>query len=273
MDLLTKAVQDVKWWIPYEILRMAYTQDRVSHYVKRSSSLEELIREKTIIPRVVVDTNIAGGPTIVIPLDGLSPITMDDQNYIFEIPPDRTENRTIMSVLAVLYYRSELSAGYQHAATPSISPMQGTDLSTSAHRAMDSRGSIPIVSTHEASVVGHNVIMVRNHLRTASMTGIRCRVEHDENLANLPIQVAPTFSKLCLEAVKAFIHTELRIKLDRGLIDRGHDIGSIKSIIDEYADANQNYVTIRDEEWNKVQFMADRPAYEDVLKLMHDPGI
>lgn len=273
MDLITKAIQDVKWAIPREILRMAYQENRVNGILQVANSLDDAIRNRTIIPRVVVDTDIVGGQTLIVSLDGIAPKSIDEHNYIFEIPPERTDHRTIISVLAINYYRSENLPAYQFNSAPAISPMMGSELSMSAQRAMNSRGSIPIVSTAECSVVGHNVIMVRNHLKTAAMTQIRCRVENDQNLANLPIKVAPQFSKLCIYAAKAFIYNELIVKLDRGRIDRGHELGAIKSIIDSYADAEENYQTYRDEQWAAVTVMADRPLYEDLMKLLCDPSI
>ena len=266
MDLITKA-------IPREILRMAYLEDRVADFIAAPTSLEKAIRDKTILPRVVVDTDIVGGQTVIVSLDGIAPKAFDDHNYIFEIPPDRLDNRTILSVLSINYFRSENLPAYQFNSAPGIAPMMGSELSMSAQRAMNSRGSIPIVSTAECTVVGHNVVMVRNHLKTAAMTQIRCRIENDENLGNLPITVAPVFSKLCTYAVKAFIYNELIVKLDRGRIDRGHEIGAIKNIIDSYSDAEENYRTCRDEEWGAVALMCDRLVYEDLLKMMVDPSI
>ncbi len=273
MDLITKAIQDVKYAIPREILRMAYLEDRVGQYVPAPTSLESAIRDKTILPRVVVDTDIVGGQTIIIDLGGLTPKIIDDHNFIFEIPSERTDNRTIISVLAVNYFRSENIPAGNYNNAPGISPMAGSELSTSAQRAMNSRGSIPLVSTAECIVVGHNVIMIRNHLRTAAMTQLRCRVENDQNLANLPITVAPIFSKLCTFAVKAFVYNELIIKLDRGRIDRGHELGSIKNIIDGYSDSEENYRTCRDEEWGAVATMCDTNVYHDLLKMSINPGI
>lgn len=273
MDLITKAIQDVKYAIPREILRMAYMENRISQYVPIPTSLENAIRDKTILPRVVVDTDIVGGQTIIISLNGITPKAIDDHNYIFEIPPDRTDNRTIISVLAINYFRSENLPAYQFNSAPGIAPTMGSELSMSAQRAMNSRGSIPIVSTAECTVVGHNVLMVRNHLKSAAMTQVRCRVENDQNLANLPITVAPMFSKLCTFAVKAYIYNELIVKLDRGHIDRGHELGSIKSIIDSYSDAEENYRTCRDEEWGAVATMCDTLVYRDLLTMMIDPSI
>lgn len=272
MDLITKAIQDIKFSIPREILRMAYLEDRFAQYSQAPVSLDKAIRDKTIIPRVVVDTDIVGGQTIIVSLAGISPKVIDEHNYLFEIPPERVDYRTIMSVLSVSYFRNNSMPGYQFNAAAGVSPSTGGALALSAQRAMNSRENIPIISTAECQVVGHNVVLVRNHLRTAAMTEIRCRVENDENLANMPLTVAPVFSKLCRFAAKAFIYNELIVKLDRGRIDRGHEIGAVKSIIESYADANENYELCRDEEWGAVSIMADRLTYEDLLRLQMDPS-
>ncbi len=273
MDLITKAVKDVMYNIPRELLRVAYMEDRVSPYIQSPRSLEEAIREKTIIPRVVADTDLIGGQTIYVPLAGITPKIMDDDNFIFEIPAERTGNRKIISVLAVNYFRSENIPAYQNSSAPMVAPMLGSELSMSAQRAMNSRGSIPLISTAECIVVGHNVVMIRNHLRTAAMTQLKCRVENDQNLANLPLTVFPIFSKLCIFAVKAYIYNELIIKIDAGVIHRGHQLGVFKNTVESYADANENYATCRDEEWGAVTVMADAPVFAELIKTMLDPSI
>lgn len=273
MDLITKAIQDVKYAIPREVLRMAYMDKPVNGFVPLAKNLESAIRDMTILPRVIVDTDIAGGQTILVSLAGLNAKEIDDYNYIFEIPPERVDNRTILSVMAVNYYRSINAQGSRSDVMAGISPASGNDLSSSTQRAMNSRGSIPVVSTAECQVVGHNVIMIRNHLRTAAMAEIRCRVENDQNLSNLPITVAPMFSKLCTFAVKAFIYNELIVKIDRGVIDRGHEIGALKNIIESYSDAEENYRTCRDEEWGAVATMCDTVTYHDLLKMQMFPSM
>ena len=275
MDLISKAIKDVQYAIPREILKMAYLKNTylngVSEYNRRMITLDEAIREMTIVPRVIVDSNCVGGQTVIISLEGLSAINVDAHNYIYQIPEDRLNNRTIMSVLEVNFFRAELMPGYTYGALPSIMPNPGNELSTVANKAMDSRSSIPILSTSECSVVGHNTILVRNHLRSALPVQCRCIVENDENLKNLSVRSAPDFVKLCTYAVKSFIYNELIVKLDRGAIDRGHEIGAIKSIIESYADAEENYWTFLKEEWQAIMIHSDRHLHENLMKIQMDP--
>lgn len=274
MDLISKAVRDIMNTIPTEILKMAYLESHLSGFGVRTkqNTLEDAIRTKTILSRVIEDTNMVGQLTIV-DLTGIVPKNLDENNYIFEIPPERVGFRTIVSVMSINYYRSSVTPGTAFASSPSFMPTVGSDLTLATQKAMDSRGNIPIVSTSECSVVGHNVLMVRNHFRGSALTEARCRVENDETLQNMPMTMSPIFSKLCIYAVKSFIYRTLFIKLDRGAIDRGHEIGAIKQIVDSYSDAEENYITCRQEEWGASAVMADRMMYEDLLKLQLNPAM
>jgi hypothetical protein len=277
MNLITKAVKDVQYAIPREILKMAYLESSVysaiNHFNQSSMSLDEAIRTTTIVPRVVVDCNVVGGQTVLIDAKGLTPLRVDNDNYIFQIPPDRLGNRTILSVLSVNFLRSELLANYGYGSMPAMTPMVGSDLSSSTARAMDSRGSIPVLSSSDCKVVGQNVIMIRNQMRAPLVTSFRCIVEHEEGLENISLFSSPEFTKLCTYAVKSYIFNELHIKLDRGRIERGHEIGAIKSLIDSYSDAEENYWTYLMEQWAGVAIHSDRLTYGDLLHMQINPSM
>lgn len=277
MNLITKAVRDIQFAIPREILKMAYLESSVyqsiGQFSRRVISLDEAIRETTVVPRVVVDSNIVSGQTVMVSLEGLTPIQVDGDNYIYQIPDNRVNNRTIMSCLSVNYYRTELMAGHSYGSVPSVLPNGGAELSSSTARAMDSRSSIPVISTSDCRVVAHNTVMVRNQLRSALVTQARCVLEHDEELQNISLSSAPIFSKLCTFAAKSHVYNELNIKLDRGRIDRGHEIGAVKSVIESYSDAEENYWTVLQEEWSGVAAHSDRLTYNDLLSVQVDPSI
>lgn len=270
MDIITKAITEVKFRIPYEVLRLAYQTTALN---MAPVSLDEQIRRKTINARVIVDANIVGGDTIIVDLSGLAPKQYDNYNYVFEIPPERLNHRTIMSALSVNYmtYNSVVNT-YLPGANPST-PNRMNDLTSAAHRAMDSRSSIPIVSNAEVLVVGPRTIMIRNHLITASVVQVRCVVTHEENLSNINIRNAHSFSKLCELAVKSFIYKELVIRLDRGYLEGGQELGSIKSYVDTLSDSEQMYQDYLREEWTAVSVMNDRNLYENLLKMQIDPSL
>ena len=271
MDLISKAVDELKFRIPREILKLAY-MDR-QDFRQAPISLDEQIRRKTIMARVLVDANIVGGETILIDLKGLTPKQIDEYNYIFEIPPSRTNHRTILAALSVAYMAYNSVANNYLPGTSAATPNYINDVSSAGHRAMDSRSNIPIVSNAECIMVGHNTVMVRNHLITASVVQLKCVVCNDERLSNISIRSAPQFSKLCELAVKSFIYNELIIKMDRGYLERGQELGVVKSYIEGLSDAEENYQTYLREEWGVVATVNDRLTFEDLLRIQISPSL
>lgn len=275
MNLIRKAIEDIKVTIPIEVLKMAYEEDfnQFEYFQRTSRSIDDLIIERTIRGRVIVDANIVGGDTIIIPVVNLPPEQLDDNNLLYHIPSSLVNNRTILSVLSADYFKMNSLPGNPYNGVPSVTPNTGSELTMSGHRAVDSRSSIPIVGTYECIVVGHNNIMVRNHLRGAIIQQFRVVVGNDKDLSNISFRDALDFSKLCTFAVKSFIHNKLIIKLDRGYIDRGHEIGAIKTYVEGLSDAEDNYRTFLEEVWQGVAAHSDRLAFEDLIKLQIDPSI
>lgn len=271
MDIIQKAIDEIKFRIPREILKLAYMEKRT--WSEAPVSLDEMIRRKTIHARVIVDTNIAGGDTVIIDLKGLTPYQMDVYNYVFEIPGSLVNFRTIMAALSINYmtYTASMNTALQN--MTSGTPNGINSMSSAAHRAMDSRSNIPIISNAECYVVGHNTVLVRNHLITAGSMQLRCVLANDENLNNLSIRLAPQFSQLCTLAAKSFIYNELLVKLDKGYLERGQELGIIKTYIDGLSDAEEMYQTYLREEWGVVGIINDRLTHEDLIKLQIDPGI
>lgn len=271
MDLITKSIDEIKFRVPHEILKLAYMEKK--DFRAAPISLDESIRRKTIMARVLVDANIVGGETIYIDLKGISPLQIDQYNYIFEIPPARTNHRTILSALSVAYMAYNSVANNYLPGTSASTPNYINDVSSAGHRAMDSRSNIPIVSNAECIMVGHNTVMIRNHLITSSVVQLKCVVCNDERLSNISIRSAPQFSKLCELAVKSFIYNELLIKIDRGYLDRGQELGVVKSYIDGLSDAEENYQTYLREEWGVVATVNDRLVFEDLLRIQLSPSL
>lgn len=271
MDLITKAISEIKFTIPREILKLAYMDK--SDWRAAPLSLDEQIRRKTIMARVFVDANIVGGDTIIVDLRDLSPRRLDEHNYVFDIPPARVNNRTILSALSVNYMAYNSAANNFMPGLASATPNYINDISSASHRAMASRSNIPITGTAECIMVGHNTVMIRNHLVTAAVVQLKCVVTTDEKLSNISIRSAPDFSKLCKLAVKSFIYNELLVAMDRGYLERGQELGVIKSYVDGLSDAEENYQTFLEERWGAVSMVNDRLAYEDLLRIQMDPSI
>lgn len=271
MDLISKAIDEIKFRIPRDVLQLAYIGKTDFHTAP--ISLEERIRRTTINARVIVDTNIVSGETVLVDLSDLQPHQEDNYNYVFEIPPARLNYRPILSPLSVNYMAYNNVMNSYIPGTTASYPVGTNDITSAAHRAMDSRSNIPIVSNSEVVAVGPFTIMVRNHLITASVRQLRCVVCHEDRLSNISIRNAPVFSRLCELAVKSYIHNELLIKLDRGYLSGGQELGSLKAYVEGLADAEQMYQDCLHDEWAAITVMNDRVTYEDLLRIQIDPGM
>lgn len=265
MDLITKAIDEIKFTIPRPILNLAYVGQK--SFRAAPVSLEEQIRRKTINARVLVDANIVGGETIVVDLGGLTPIQHDEYNYVYDIPGERVNYRTILTALSVIYMAYNTVQNSYIPGMGMVAPNIVNDVSSAADRVMASHSNIPITSNAEVRVVGHNSVMIRNHIITATATKLRCVVCHDEQLSNISIRNAHDFAKLCQLAVKSFIYNELLIALDRGYLEHGQELPSVKSYVDGLADAEEMYQTFLKEKWRAVSFINNRVAHEDFLRM------
>lgn len=271
MNLITKAIREIQFRIPREILKLAY-EEKVQ-WREAPISLDEQIRRKTIMARVFVDANIVGGETIYVDMEGLEARKLDEGNYVFNIPPERVNSRTILTVLAVHYQTYNTPANNFVPGVVGSKPMYIDDVNNAAQRAMASRSNIPVTGTADCYVVGHNTVMMRNYLLRSSVKQLKCMVTSDEQLSNISIRSAPDFSKLCELAVKSYIYNTLIVKLDRGFLERGQELGVIKSYVDGLADAEENYQTFLIENWSVHATINDRLNYESLLAMMIDPGI
>lgn len=271
MNLINKAITEIKFRIPAEILKLAYQDD--APYARAPISIDEKIRRKTIAARVLVDANLVGGDTVLIPLNKMKVVFSDEFNLHYEIPGEVINNRTILSVLSVSYTTYNAAVGNYSPNAGNISPTTSNDLTSAARRAMDAHSSIPVVSSADVEVIGQNTVMLKRHLITSMPAQLRCVVANDDELGNISIRSSADFSKLCELAVKSYIYNTLLIKLDAAFLNRGREMTSIKTYVDGLADAEENYQTYLREHWSGVATMNDRLSYEDLLTIQMDPRI
>lgn len=275
MNLIRKAISDIRMTIPHEVLNMAYMEDyyRNDYFNQGVRSLDNLIELKTIRARVLVDANIVGGDEIRFSTAGINPRYLDNNNYLYEIPAEKIGWRTILSVLSADYYDMNTIPGNAFNTSPTVFPNQGGELTTGAMKAMNSRSSIPLTGIADCVVEGDNNILVRNQLPGSRIRMFRVIVANDKDLSNINFRSALSFSKLCQFAVKSYIWTNLAVKLDRGFIDRGHEVGAIKAYVDDCRDAEKDYQDYLEEIWQGVATFNNRETYDDILRVMISPSI
>lgn len=261
MGPLAKAIDEVKFRIPRAILETVFIK-RAQAWRVTPLSLDEHILNEVVRPRVLVDCNLVGGTEVFIPLDGVPVQRNNDYTSVYRIPKDKTQGRSIMSVLNITFSDPTKVSSYGVAAGS-----QNSIMMQAGQAVMDAMGSIPVTSTAYVQLIGENVVMVRDTVVLPANIYLRCVLANDENMAHLQLRSYREFAQLATLAVKAYIYNEYVITMDIGELHGGQQLGRFKEIIDGYADSEELYQTFLTEQWQKVALMNDRESYTRLLRL------
>lgn len=260
MGPIGKAIDEIKFRIPRQILETVFLK-RAERWRQAPSSIDELILQTVVRPRVLVDCNLAGGSEVFIPLEGMPMERANDYTTVYRIPKERTQGRSIMSVLNVTFSDPTRVSSYGIAATQNQSIMLQV-----GQAVMDAHGSMPVTSTAQVQLIAENTVLVRDTVLLPANIFLRCVLANDENMSHIQVKSYRDFSKLVEHAVKAYIYNEYVIQMDIGELHGGQQLGRFKEIVDGYADQEDLYQTFLTERWQKVAFMNDRETWNRFLK-------
>lgn len=260
MGAIQKAIQEVKYAIPEEILNEVFLK-REFGQTALPVSLDTMIREKVIDERVMVDCNLLGGTQVELPLHGVRPEQVDVYKIIYRIPMSVTQNRTISRVLS-------LTVGQSTMLNTSYMGVEGySQILEAAKGMMNAQAGIPIVSTAYIRLIAQNTVLVSDYLSLPRASFLRCYLENDDEYSQLNPMTYPHFCHLVELAVKAYIHVKADIRTGMGRLVGGMELGRFREIIDSYADANQMYKDYIKETWTKVMVMDDPRSKERMLRM------
>lgn len=237
------------------------------------TSLESKIREVTIEGRVLSDCDIVGGKEVVINVRGLPIEYADDWTTIIKIPPERVDGRRIISAHSLNYYPNTTSIGIMAETGGLMNLNKINDVSMVGQRIGDSYGTAPTVSTANIEVEGFNTIIIRDRVRNHALYELRCIVGNNENLSNLPIRNQIYFNKLCVLAAKAHCYWKLSVDIDMGRLEAGRDLGEFKNQLSNFADSEEMYLEMLQQDMGAIFFMADAPSYERFISVGINPSL
>lgn len=264
MNPIQKAIMDVKYKIPPQILQAAFVHREFGHR-PIPYNVDALIRDRVIDARVLVDCNLVGGQQVVIPLINVVPEYLDPTTVIYRIPKALTQGRMITRALSM-----SVGAG-SAAAMGLLNNTNGyaySGLEDAADAVAASHNAIPMVSTAYIRIIAENTIMVTEQVALPSNISLRCMLEYDPDLTQLKPTSFPKFSRLVELAVKAYIHNELIIPMGQGQLSGGMELGRFREVIDSYADSNELYDTYLQETWRKVALLDDATSRERHLRII-----
>lgn len=269
MSAIQKALTDIKFVVPPQILFEAFKDSSASRFNIPTRSIDEVIKEKVLYPRVLVDCNLVGGSYSIIDLTNLSPMTPAFNQFVFQIPDNLTGGRKIMSALSVSYipYTASFYANQY------LGVGNGNNLTNAAERVFNSHASVAAISTARVELIGHNLILITDKNVISPTYAVRVILENDEHLSNIQPRSWLVFSELCALAIKSYIYNTLAIQMGSAYLQGGQELGIFKEIIDGYSNAEEDYKTKLREVWMGVAVMNDPSQYTKFLKLQISPAL
>jgi len=257
MNAITKCLSDAKFRIPNEILYLAFMER--SEKINTVISLDEMIMNKVIRPRVLTDCNLVGGIMTRVDISKCNVTVMANREFIVEVPKSLTANRSIVSVLGlvsnVIYHSS---TAFNE--TPSA-------LATGLNM-VNNLSSENVIQTSRLELIGDNTVLVQDPTIHLINSVLRCMVENDSKLSNIKPRSYPALSKLFTLAIKSYIYNHLIVKLDQGFIQGGHELGVISNIITDYAEAEAEYQEYLATVVTKLLYMNDADQFGRHVKSM-----
>lgn len=248
---LEKAVAEIKWIIPEEILDLVFLK-KAYFYRDRPTNLDREIIRKVIGPRVLVDCNLIGGTDYIVPLLDVYREQTEEWMAIYRIPKEFTDNRSIMSILGIMYINP-----YMVSAPAGQNVCGWSHIMATTQAVLEAMSPVPNFSSSEVTLEGENVILIRDARVLPQYSYARCILSYDEYMSNINPRSYIAFAKMCELAVKSYIWKNRVIPMDRGELTAGVDLGSIKGVIDEYRDSEQMYQDYRKDVMRKVLMMND----------------
>jgi len=246
MDAISKALQEVYFGIPKEILQLAYNDNPANAVL----SLDEVILSRIIRPKILVDCNLIGGVEVYVPMEQCQVIdhsTSYALEYIINVPKTLTSNRSIITPIGIF-------SGYR--SIPNTST--GSSLENAVMNQLLAIDPPAVISTARLELIGENKIFVVGATSNFMLGSLKVILENDNNLSNISPRSYLAFSNLVILGVKADIHNRLQVSLGQGYISNGHELGVVTDIINDYSSARDDYNEYLTNTWGKVAYHNDK---------------
>lgn len=272
MNIITTTMNELQFRIPGAVLYEAF-KNPMQDWRAAPFNLEEAIINKVIKKRVLLAANLVAGEAVNVYLQDVQPIFRDQFCVVYEIPSEHTHGREIMSVLSISYMPYSNNVGSYGMGQSSIGPLFNLDTPSTFQQIAESYSSIPHVASASAELIGHNTVRVTDPMRSIMGYVLRCYLSNEKWLNNLNPRSFPSFYKLCELAVKSYIYNTLRVKIDEAFLKGGQALGVFKTIVEEYADAEELYQTFLKEDFTAVSHMNNQVQHERFLRMQIPIGL
>jgi len=253
--------------IPQEILEATF---RPSDY---QTTLDRRIQDVIINGQVLPDLNINSGKIKRIPLSacmiehvlpdpGFSSLLSPTPGSLYRIPAEARENRDIVGVIDISYL-------YDYGGmndSPFGLGSNGNTVRSMANAAINSHTGRNACLTPTPTLQPDNMVLINPTNSFISDWCLVCRLGFDEEFTNINNGAILPLSKLATTATKAYIWTNLTIRIDQAMLSGGQELGRFKDVVDKYESEIERY----EEDLHKTRAAAlfDTDAVRYFLRLM-----
>lgn len=232
--------------IPMPILKVATkkfnTENQYSYTL--TSFVQEHIMGRVVLP----EANLAGGrvKTIALKNEWLEVCPGEHGGYagddgpytLFRVPPEARDNLPISNILSVQYpFNTYLGGGVNS----SDIGLGGYCLADQIDEVLNSYTLARPRNHPVAYLLAGDLVKLTPSQYAVQNWLMTCRLDFDKALTNIHDHAIPIMANLVLYAFKQWCYTNLLIDIDRAAMETGADIGTIKTIVEGYADAGQLY--------------------------------
>lgn len=254
MNPLQYVFTEIQAEIPPAILQLCFTmaERKQPGFDPSRLSLYELIMSKVIRPRVLLGCNLVAGKQKEILLQygyweqgvwGVAESMMGiGQFAIYRIPPEEREGMSIASVISITYPSMQYS---NLTGVPGYGMGTTVGMAANAVLASHTFSNTPMMPLPE--ILAGDLVRLNPPQHSHFEYVMKCLLCYDDQFTNMNSDAIPPFAELVLEAVKAYIYTNTIVELDQGHVQFGMEIGTIKTIIDGYAESNKRYKELLDD--------------------------
>lgn len=260
MNAVTYAITQVMRTIPHVLLKQTFIGNK-NYRTTIPITVNSRIQEEIIYKTVLVDMNIVGGTTALIPLSQCIVKSQDMYSTVYYIPKELTENRDIVNILEMTV------AGYHVPAAGTFTNFV-SEMGIAQQQALHAAKSLPYVSEGRCMLINENTIMVELPYHIAMNNVVRCTLSYDHGLRDLDARSYLDFAELVVLATKAYIYVNNVVEVDMGKIMGGVELGVYKDLVNDYADAHEQYMELLRTRWAKVDKLNDYESKKRLITLL-----
>lgn len=264
-DIISNAILEIYNVIPDEVLSELFAQD--DNEADRLTTLDyQLVR---LFNRTAIkDIRLSSGKTVYVEIDRCKNELLEKGQTLITVPKELIDGSTITSAKAI--FPDTYTSGNGTSGPYSVSALYTTQrvrspIMQSASKVFNANDGLSIQQTAKVSVVDRNKVLMHAVMYNLSLMILECDIMLTDKLKEIGLPYYSDFAELCIEAVRREIYKSLKIRLDKGKLYYGHELGVIMDYVNDCSDASDKYKELRDT-WPLIVNLNDDELNSNLLK-------